>query len=104
MQEQAVFRPETEAWRGPGAPPVAVPKELADLMDRTYRDNTVCELPCDPMSQDAVILIRLLRIHAKRQGKALSHQFFHNGGPHIRFRMRDKRTYTPTTDLPRELR
>ena len=48
-----VFREEGKAWRGPGAPPVAVPPELAGWLDRTYRDKSVCELPCDPNSEDA---------------------------------------------------
>lgn len=103
--DQIVFRPESEAWRGPGAPPVDVPREFAEIMERTYREGSVCELPCDRMSQDAVILVRLLRIYANRKGKALSHQFFDDdeGREHIRFKMRDKREYN-TDNLPRRRR
>lgn len=100
-----VFRDEHSAWRGPGAPPVAIPPELASWLERTYRDGTVCEIPCDPHSEDAALLVRLLRIYVRRKGRALSHQFFeHEGVPYIRFRMRNKRVYTRTAGLPRERR
>jgi hypothetical protein len=100
-----VFREEKQAWRGPGAPPVAVPPELAAWLDRTYRDKSVCELPCERDSEDAALLVRLARIYARRRSLAISHQFFErDGADWIRLRMRNKRQYHRTNGLTRERR
>jgi hypothetical protein len=100
-----VFREEGKAWRGPGAPPVAVPPELAAWLDRTYRDKSVCEIPCERASEDAALLVRLARIYARRKGLAISHQFFERDDAEwIRLRMRNKRQYHRTNGLVRERR
>lgn len=96
---------EDAAWRGPGAPRVAVPDALAAWMERTYRENIVCELPAEQHHPDTDELLRLIKIYAQRRGKSFMTQFFlKDDNSHLRFKMRDKRPYTRTAGLARERR
>jgi hypothetical protein len=98
------FKQDT-AWRGPGAPRVAIPEQVTAWMERTYRDNSLCELPAEEHHPETDELIRLLKIYATRMGKSVLIQFFvKDDTEHLRFKMRDKRPYTRTTGLARERR
>lgn len=91
------FKPEAEAWRGPGRPQIEVPQELVEALERTYRDGTVAEDEAAEHDPKTWTAIRLMRIHCERQGKKLDHQFFdRDGKTWLRFRMRDTRSYTKT--------
>lgn len=91
------FKPEAEAWRKPGRPPVEVPQELAQALERTYRDGVVAEDEADEADEQTWQVIRLMRLYCKRQNKILDYQFFDRGGrTHLRFKMRDPRPYTKT--------
>jgi hypothetical protein len=98
------FREDT-AWRGPGAPRVVIPGQVAAWMERTYREGIVCELPAQEHHVETEELIRLLKIYAARTGKSVLIQFFvKDDTEHLRFKMRDKRPYNRTTGLARERR
>lgn len=96
-----------EAWRGPGAPRIAIPQEIADALEETYRTGKVAYDEADQTDEETWKAIRLMRLHCSRQGKKLASQFFERDGKTwLRFRMVDKRPYAPktTTSLPRERR
>jgi hypothetical protein len=88
-----------DAWRGPGAPPVAIPKQVSDALDKTYRENKVAEMPAEEGAEDTSELLRLMAIYARRKGKACRVQFFDgpDGESMLRFRMSDKRPYRSHT-------
>lgn len=91
------FKPDAE-WRGAGAPPVEVPQEIADALDRTYATGAIAEDEADETAQETYDVIRLMRLYATRQGKKLDTQFFdRDGRTYLRFRMRDKRKYQKNT-------
>lgn len=100
------FKPAT-AWRTRGAPPVQIPPEVSDALDKTYRDHNVGEfVPVEEGSEDTNALIRYMRIYAeRRRGKKFDHQFFEDsqGRTGLRFQMRDPRPYRATT-VPRTRR
>lgn len=76
-----------------------IPPEIAQWMDGTYASGNVAVIQAEDDS-DTDVFIRYLRIYARRNGKKVDTQFFtKNGISHLRFRMRDARTYT--RDVPR---
>ena len=98
------FVEERAAWRTAGAPRRAIPPEITEWMEETYRTGQVCELPSPEADEDRADFISLLKLYAKRAGKTVYTQdFIRDGAPWLRFKMRDKRTYTRST-LPREKR
>lgn len=98
------FVDERTSWRTAGAPRRAIPPEIAEWMDETYKTGKVCELPAPPTEQDRADFISLLKLYAKRAGKAVYTQdFIREEAPWVRFKMRDKRPYHRST-LPRERR
>lgn len=91
-------------WRTAGAPRRAIPPEIEEWMEETYRSDKVCELPSPEAEEDRADFISLLKLYAKRAGKTVYTQdFVKDGAPWVRFKMRDKRPYTRST-LPRERR
>lgn len=71
-----------------------VPDAIQELLERTYRDQTVGELTYADQA-DADELLRLLRIHANRRNLKLhAETATSENGPLLRFKMRDKRVYT----------
>lgn len=100
MTDAVEFRDDSE-WRGRGAPPIDVPEEIQVWMERTHRDNTFIEVPCNPAAQETKDFIRLCVVYARRQGKKTQHQFVQRGDETVlRVRMREPRAYSPP--LPRE--
>lgn len=100
MTDSVEFRSDKD-WRGRGAPPIIVPEEIQVWMERTYRDNTFAEIPCNPAAQEVKDFIRLCNVYAKRQHKRLQHQFIERDDTtFLRVRMREPRPYS--RPLPRE--
>lgn len=98
------FADEKKAWRTAGAPRRAIPDEITQWMEETYRTGSVCEIPAPPTDQDRTDFINLLKLYAKHVGKSVYIQdFIRDQAPWMRFKMRDKRPYTRST-LPREKR
>lgn len=91
------FRPESEAWRRAGRPKVEIPQDLADALERTYRDSEVAEIEGDDRDEKTYEAIRMMRLYCKRQDKILDTQFFdRDGKTWVRFKMRDPRKYSKT--------
>lgn len=81
-------------WRTAGRPPVAIPVEIGQWMEESYRTGEVCRIPAVGEEQDLEDFTRMLRIYATRQGKRAKWQHFEKDGePWIRFKMVDKRPY-----------
>lgn len=98
------FVDEKKAWRTAGAPRRVIPPEITEWMEETYRTGKVCEIPAPPTEQDRADFVSLLKLYARRAGKTVYTQdFIREDQPWVRFKMRDKRTYTRST-LPREKR
>ena len=98
------FVDEKAAWRTAGAPRRAIPDDIVEWMEDTYRTGKVCEIPAPATDEDRTDLISLLKLYAKRAGKTVYIQdFIHAEEPWMRFKMRDKRPYT-RSNLPREKR
>lgn len=98
------FVDEKSAWRTAGAPRRAIPPEITEWMEETYRTGKVCEVPAPPTKEDRADFISLLKLCAKRAGKTVYTQdFTRDNAPWVRFKMRDKRPYT-RSNLPRERR
>jgi hypothetical protein len=74
---------------------VVVPDAVRDLLERTYEDQTVGELPYDNQA-DADELLRLFRVHSNRRNLRLHTEYTQDGEGRalLRFKMRDKRVYT----------
>lgn len=97
------FRSETR-WRTAGAPRLFIHPEIKTWMDQSYAQGEVCELPMEE-NADSADFVKLLKHYARQQGKAACVQFFtEEGVSKIRFKMRDKRSYTRPTTLARERR
>jgi hypothetical protein len=95
---------EESTWRKAGAPRLAIPEQIVTWLDESYRDESVVQIPA-PAPEDRAEFDGLLKLHAKRRGKAVYIQEFISaeGDDWIRFKMRDKRPYRRSTH-PREKR
>jgi hypothetical protein len=93
----AVFRPDTQDR--PTRKRVSVPHNVRAAMDTTYRDSAVCEIPAQD-DEDTRGFLRMCRLYAEREGRKLIFEFDTDpdGRSVLRFKMRDKRTYTKTAD------
>lgn len=92
---------EPAAWRGPGAPRVDIPPEIANALEHTYRSGLVAEDEADEHDPETWAVIRLMRLYCSRQGKKLQSQFFTRDGKcMLRFRMIDKRKYVQRSTVP----
>lgn len=68
---------------------IVVPTPIQEILERTYADQTVCELSVKDQA-DAEALVRLLQVHANRRGLRLHWEAREQA---VSFKMRDKRPY-----------
>jgi hypothetical protein len=84
-----------ETWRGRGRPPAEVPEALVEALETTYTTGKVATDQADEHSAETRQILALMRIHCRRRGMVLDHQFYDgpDGLTYLRFRMRKPRSY-----------
>ena len=85
-----------------GAPRVEIPEEIVMWSEYTYTNKVSCEVPLAPDDEETPAFLRLLRIYARRQNRAVWHEFVTvEGISYLRFRMKDK-LVLKRAELPKE--
>ncbi len=77
---------------GAGRPPTQIPKNLADILDATYKDDRDYLILGREDDHECQEIVRLGRIYAKRRGLSFRYLFTADG--RLRFCMKPKRPYT----------
>jgi hypothetical protein len=85
-----------------GRPRVQIPEEIVMWCEHTYTNRVSCEVPLAPGDEGTETFLTALRIYARRQGKAVWHEFVTiEGITYLRFRMKDKMVLKKA-ELPKE--
>lgn len=80
--------------RGGGRPPIPIPPELSEWLEKTYQTGTFCELPFgDQDETGAMKVVRLAQLACRRAERSLQYELDHEARV-LRLKMRDKRPYT----------
>jgi hypothetical protein len=92
------FKPDVDNRQTRRAPK-EIPPGIGNMLERTYRDTTVAELPCDS-DEDSAAFLRMCRLYATRKNMKVHHEVFEkNGQTYIRVKMREKRQYRKTSPV-----
>lgn len=92
------FRPDTDN-RQTYRRPKTIPAAVGRMLERTYAEKSVCELPWGGGADDEAFL-RLCRLYATRQNRRFIHEMIErNGKPYVSVKMRDKRAYVKRSPI-----